>query len=109
MKKLISRTKINTRMSTAPVQKQDLMTAPITIVIRRILGQNTRCTGSTYLADGYIMIAAYKNRRLVQLNEEYHIVKEYKIVGQHMDVNVYDGRKTFIFKCTLDTEPGNSQ
>jgi len=118
MSKLTSRTKIHTTMSAAQVQKQDMMTSSVTFVkaeTTRKLGQNTFLSGGTYLADGRLVMADYQNRRLVQLNEEYNIVNEYKIDHKPMDVTagnndegiyitVFDGLDDFIYKCTLDTE-----
>jgi len=69
-------------MCEAEIHEQDWMTAPITFVkavTREKLGENTRFLSGTILKDGRIIMSDDKNNRLVQLDENYDIVKEYKI------------------------------
>jgi len=111
---LNSRTKISTEMCAAQVQKLDLMTSPITFVksvTKKKLGKDTWLTGGTYLADGRLVMADNNNNRLVQLDDEYNVVKQYKIDSKprdvaagHRDNEIYITVSNYIYKCTLDTK-----
>jgi len=115
MNNLNSRTKISTEMCATQVQKLDLMTSSVTFVksvTREKLGKETNFIAGTYLADGRLVMADLNNKRLVQLDDEYNVVKEYKIDDQpidvavgHIDNEIYiTVSQGYIYKCTLDTK-----
>jgi len=76
-------------MCAAQVEKCDFMTSQVTFVkavTRRELGAKTFFIGGTLLNDGRLVMADFKNNRLVELDNKYNVVKEYKIDGIPTDV-----------------------
>jgi len=106
--------KMSTATYAAQVEKHDLMTSSVVFIkniTREQLGNGTFFIGGTFLSDGSLLMSDYKSNRLVRLDNNYNIIKEYNVDYDVTDVTTGSndneiylavGNKS-IYRCTLDT------
>jgi len=115
LENLQTTTKLSTALCAAQVEKFDFMKSQVTFVeavTKRELGVNTWFIGGTYLNDGRLIMADFNNKRLVQLDNKFNFVKEYKIDGKPTDVAAGNNSNEVyiavngnsVYKCTLGTD-----